>query len=72
MPDPIRIGTEALARSADPMTLIAHRLASNQTQSVWPKPDTVSQIQIGSGPVLHGLIQTVCGGTQSSLKIRNW
>ena len=43
-----------------------------RSRSVWPKPDTVRQNQIGSGLVLHSVIQAVRGRTQPSLKVGNW
>ena len=66
---PVRIGWEVLARSGqdDPCTLACFR-----TGSVWPKPDTVSQNQTGSGLVLHSFIRDVCGRTELSLKVENW
>ena len=56
MPGMIRISLEALARSwlDDSCTP-----ACSWTGSVWPKPDTISQKQIGSGLVLHNMIQAV-------------
>ena len=49
---PGRIGWEALTRSGpdDCCTLACFR-----TGSVWPKPDTVSRNEIGSGLVLHNM-----------------
>ena len=38
-------------------------------RSVWPKPDTVSQNQIRSGPVLHSMIRDVSGRMQPSGKL---
>ena len=54
---PIQNCSEALARSGpdDSCTL-----ACFQIGSVWPKPDTVCQNPIGSGPVLHNIIWAVC------------
>ena len=54
----VRISWEALARSRpdDSCTL-----ACFQTGSVWPKPDTINQNQIGSRLVLHNIIQEVYG-----------
>ena len=43
-----------------------------RTGSVWPKPDTISQNEIGSGLVLYNVIQDVCGRMQLSLKMGNW
>ena len=62
---PVRIGWEALARSGpdDSCTLACFR-----TGSVWLKPATVSQNQIGSGLDLHKIIRAVCGRTQTNLK----
>ena len=51
---------------------------SAQKQARWflntglPKPDTVSQNQIGSGLVLHSMIWATCGKMQLSLKAGNW
>ena len=58
----IRIGSEALAGSG-PDDACAP--ACFRTNSVWPKPDTVSsQEQSGSGLVLHSRIRAVCRKTQ--------
>ena len=64
--DPIRIGSEALARSGpdDSCTPACFR-----TRSIWLKPDPVTQNQIRSGPILHNMIRAVCGRTQLSLKV---
>ena len=53
MPDPIRAGSEVLARGRldDSCTP-----ACFQTRSIWPQNLTVLQTQIGSGLVLHGMI----------------
>ena len=59
---PIRVGSEALAISGPSDSSTP---ASFQTGSVWPKPDTVSQNQIGSGLVFHNMI---LGRGQPSLK----
>ena len=59
---------EALAQSRPPDSCTP---ASFRTRSVWPKTDTVSQNQIGSGLVLQ-MIWAVCGGMLQSLKVGNW
>ena len=66
---PVWIGWKALASSGpdDSCTLDCIR-----TGSVWPKPGTISQNQIGSGLVLYNIIRDVCGRTQLSLKAGNW
>ena len=58
MPDPIRIGPEALARSGPDDSCTS---ACFRTGTVQPKPDAVSQNQIGSELVLYNLIRAVCG-----------
>ena len=62
---PVRIGWEALARSGPDDS---RSPACFRTGSVWLKPDTVSQNQIGSGLDLHEIIRAVCGRTQTNLK----
>ena len=69
VPHPVRVGSEALAKSG---LHDSCGLACFRTGSVWPKPDTASQNQIGPGPVLHSMIWDVCGRTQLSLKVGNW
>ena len=58
MPDPIRIGSEALVRSGPDDSCTS---ACFRTGTVQPKPDAVSQNQIRSGLVLYNLIRAVCG-----------
>ena len=65
MPDQIRLGSEALARSGPDNCCTP---ALFRTGSVWPKPDTVSHNQIGSGLVLHNVIRAVC---RTEYKSRN-
>ena len=58
---PVRIGFKALARSGpdDCCTPACFR-----TGSVWPKPDQA--IQVGSGSVLHSMLQAFFGKTQTN------
>ena len=42
-----------------------------QAGSIWPKPNTVSQNQIGSRLVLHKVNWAICGRLQLSLKMGN-
>ena len=68
MPDLIRIRPRT-ARKRWPevgLMVLPHR-----TGSVWPKPDTVSQNQVGPGLVFHSMIRAVYGRTQPSLKVGN-
>ena len=62
----IWISSEAVARSRP---FDSCRPACFWTRSVWPKPDTVSQNQTGSGLVLHSVIQAVCRRMQLSLTV---
>ena len=67
-PHPIRIGSEALARSGPDHSCT---MACFRTGSVGPKPDIVSQHPIGSVLVLHNMIRAVCGRMQPSPKAGN-
>ena len=62
----IGISSEAVARSRP---IDSCRSACFWTRSIWPKPDTVSQNQIGSGLVLHSMILAICRKTQLGLKV---
>ena len=68
MPDLIQISLKVLAKSGpdDSSTL-----ACFWTGSIWPAPDTVSQNQTGSRPVLHSMIRAVCGRMPPSLRVGN-
>ena len=67
-PHPIRIGSEALARSGPDHSCTT---VCFWTGSVGPKPDIVSQHPIGSVLVLHNMIRAVCGRMQPSPKAGN-
>ena len=66
---PIRIGSEALAKNGPDDSC---SLACFWIGSVWPKPDTLSQNQTGSGLVLHNMIWATWGRTQPGLKVGRW
>ena len=55
-----RLRAGCVLPEAGPMILV-HQLVS-RARSVWPKPDQATQI--GSGPVLHNLTQTIFGRTE--------
>ena len=63
---PIQIGSEVMAGSGPDDSCTA---AYFWMGCVWPKPDTVSQNQIGFGLVLHNMVWAVCETMQPSLKV---
>ena len=63
---PIQTGSEVMASSGPDDSCTA---AYFWMECVWPKPDTVSQNQIGLGLVLHNMVRAVCATKSKSGKL---